>query len=94
MLGISKKMLVYIPLESNDGVSNADLKCDPEKSAELREKYHEITETDFNTLLWNLVTLDSDVPDKLIKKLIKHSVEKVIKKLPKKNKKSINFYKS
>ena len=78
------KMFAYIPLEPKDGVFKVDLKCDPEKSVELREKYHGITETDFKTLLWNLVTLDSDVPDKLIKELIEHSVEEVIKKLPKK----------
>lgn len=76
-------MFAYIPLEPKDGVFKVDLKCNPDKSVELREKYHGITETDFKTLLWNLVTLDSDVPDDLIKELINHSVEEVIKKLPK-----------
>jgi len=61
-----------------------DLKCNPDKSVELREKYHGITETDFKTPLWNLVSLESDVPDELIKELIRHSVDEVILKLPKK----------
>jgi predicted DNA-binding protein (MmcQ/YjbR family) len=78
------KMFAYIPLEPKDGIFRADLKCNPEKSLELREKYNGITQTDFKTPLWNLVTLESDVPDDLIKKLILHSVEEVIKKLPKK----------
>lgn len=76
-------MFAYIPLEPKDGVFKADLKCNPERSIELREKYDGITETDFKTPLWNLVTLASDVPDEVIKELIRHSVDEVIKKLPK-----------
>ncbi len=64
------KMFAYIPLEPKDSIFKADLKCNPEKSLELREKYSGITHTDFKTLLWNLVTLESDVPDDLIKELI------------------------
>lgn len=81
---VMDKIFVYIPLEPKDGVFKANLKCNPDKSVELREKYSGITETDFKTLLWNLVTLDSDVPDKLIKELVNHSAEGVILKLPKK----------
>lgn len=77
-------MFTFIPLEPKDGIFRADLKCDPEKSIELREKYEGITETDFKTPLWNLVTLESDVPDQLIRDLIQHSVDEVIKKLSKK----------
>lgn len=77
------KMFAYIPLAPKDGVFRADLKCDPERSIELREKYHGINPTDFKTPLWNLVTLESDVPDELIEELIQHSVDEVIKKLPK-----------
>ncbi|MDR0431260.1 MAG: MmcQ/YjbR family DNA-binding protein [Tannerellaceae bacterium] len=80
---VMDKMFCYIPLEPKDGVFKADLKCDPEKSVELREKYNGITQTDFKTPLWNLVTLESDVPDELIMELIQHSVDEVIKKLSK-----------
>lgn len=80
---VMDKMFAYIPLDPKDGIFKADLKCNPEKSVELREKYGGITETDFKTPLWNLVTLESDVPDNLIKELIQHSVDEVIKKLPK-----------
>jgi predicted DNA-binding protein (MmcQ/YjbR family) len=80
---VMDKMFAYIPLEPKDGIFKADLKCDPERSVELREKYYGITETDFKTPLWNLVALDSDVPDDLIKELVQHSVDEVIKKLPK-----------
>lgn len=77
------KVFVYIPLEPEDGIFKAYLKCDPEKSVELRDKYNGITPDDFKTLLWNWVTLESDVPDDLIEELIRHSADEVIKKLPK-----------
>ncbi|MDR1756348.1 MAG: MmcQ/YjbR family DNA-binding protein [Culturomica sp.] len=80
---VMDKMFAYIPLAPKDGIFRADLKCNPERSMELREKYNGITETDFKTPLWNLVTLESDVPDRLIEELIRHSVDEVIKKLPK-----------
>lgn len=78
------KMFVYISLEPKNGIFKANLKCEPERSIELREKYNGITETDFRTPLWNQVTLESDVPDELIRELIQHSVDEVIKKLSKK----------
>ena len=84
---VMDKMFAYTPLEPKDGVFRANLKCDPEKSIELREKYSGITQTDFKTPMWNLVSLESDVPDDLIKELIQHSVDEVIKKLSKKNQK-------
>jgi predicted DNA-binding protein (MmcQ/YjbR family) len=65
------------------------MKCDPEKTAELREKYDGITKGYYagNNLMWNSVYIQSDVPDKLIVELIEHSVEEVVKKLPKKKQK-------
>lgn len=84
---VMDKMFCYIPLEPKDGVFRAHLKCNPEKSVELREKYNGITQTDFKTLLWNLVILESDVSDELIKELVQHSVDEVIKKLSKRKQK-------
>jgi len=82
---IMDKMFAYTRLDPKDGVFKVDMKCDPEKSSELRERYEGITHgTHTHGLLWNCVCLTSDVPDSLIKELIKHSVEEVVKKLPKK----------
>ena len=79
------KMFAYTGLEPKDGEFKVDVKCDPEKSSELREKYEGIKHgTHTHGLLWNSVYLASDVPDNLIKELIELSVEEVIKKLPKK----------
>jgi len=80
---VVEKVFVYIPLEPKDGIFKAYLKCNPEKSVGLREKYNGITPDDFKTLLWNWVTLESDVPDGVIKELIRHSADEVILKLPK-----------
>jgi len=62
-----------------------NLKCDPELAVELREKhpcvapgYH------MNKKLWNRVTVDGSVSDKLIKEWIDHSYREVVNKLPKK----------
>ncbi len=79
------KMFAYVGLDPADGDFRAAMKCDPERSIELRERYSGVTVTEHhNTPLWNYVRLDSDVPDGLIAELIVHSVEEVVRKLPKK----------
>ena len=61
------------------------LKCDPEKAIELREHYSGIEGAyHFNKKYWNSVRFDSDVDDKLMKELIDHSYDEVIKKFTKK----------
>jgi len=82
---VMDKMFCMLSLEPKDGVYKADMKCDPEYTLELREKYNGIGPGHVpSTLLWQRITLESDVPDQLIAELIIHSVEEVIKKLPKK----------
>lgn len=81
---VMEKVFAYIPIEPKDGVFRANMKCNAERSVELRERYNGVTETSYKTILWNQITLDSDVPDELIRKLIQHSADEVIKKLPKK----------
>ena len=61
------------------------LKCDPERAIELREHYAGIEGAyHFNKKYWNGVYFDKDVDDKLIKELVDHSYEEVIKKFTKK----------
>lgn len=82
---VMDKMFCMVSLTPKDGVFRADLKCGPEYTLELRDKYNGITAGHVpTTLLWHRITLESDVPDKMIVDLIKHSVDEVIKKLPKK----------
>ncbi len=78
------KMFCYMPLEPRDGVMRAYMKCDPDRSVDLRDRYAGFTETEFRTPLWNAVALESDVPDDMIEQLVRHSVDEVIRRLPRK----------
>lgn len=78
---IIDKMFAYIALEPRDGCLRVEMKCDPARTLELRERYEGIGPGHFsNSILWNAVALESDVPDELIKELIDHSVEEVVNK--------------
>jgi predicted DNA-binding protein (MmcQ/YjbR family) len=83
---IMNKMFAFFPLAPKDNVHFVVLKCDPDKTVELREKYNGITKGYYagDNLLWNSVFIQKDVPDELIVELIAHSADEVFKKLPKK----------
>lgn len=64
-----------------------NLKCDPEKAVELREKYDAVTPGyHMNKTHWNTVDLQSGIPPKLIKEWIDHSHELVVNGLSQKDK--------
>lgn len=83
---IMNKMFAFFLLNPKNGEHFVVLKCDPDKTPELREKYQGITKGVYTgvTLMWNSVYIQKDVPDTLIAELIEHSAEEVINKLPKK----------
>lgn len=82
---VMDKMFVYYSLTPKNGDFFVSMKCDPEKSLSLREHYNGIIQGyHMDKKHWISVYLDSDVPDKMIEELINHSVEEVIKKLPRK----------
>ena len=88
------KVFAATALVPRDGRFVVHLKCDPERIADLRERYAGIIATPFKTHPWNYVYLDSDVPDALIAKLVHHSVDEVVKNLPKKKQekyKALNY---
>ncbi|WP_299669201.1 MmcQ/YjbR family DNA-binding protein [uncultured Polaribacter sp.] len=68
------------------GEQKINLKCDPDKAVELRGVYEGINPGwHMNKRLWNTVTINSsDVPDDLVKELINHSYDLVVKSLTKK----------
>jgi len=62
-----------------------NLKCDPERSLELRDRYEDITPGyHMNKRHWNTLHLSGRVPNALLKNLIDHSFELVVASLPKK----------
>ena len=83
---IMNKVFAFFHLIPKEGEHFVVLKCDPDKTVELREKYQGVTKGRYTgpTLTWNSVYIQRDVPDALIADLISHSVEEVVKKLPKK----------
>lgn len=68
-----------IPLSIN-------LKCDPDKAAELREAYPDniLPGYHMNKKHWNTIVLDGSIKNRLVKELIDHSYDLVYK--PKKSK--------
>ena len=77
---VGGKIFAITDLENFEYVN---LKCDPERSAELRERYPGITPGyHMNKKLWNSVSVQGTVPDALILELIGHSYELIRDSLP------------
>ena len=72
-----------------------NLKCDPEKAVELREKYDSVTPGyHMNKLHWNTVEVNSTIPDKEILEWIDHSYNLVVSGLSKANKEKLKTLQS
>ncbi|MDX6746457.1 MmcQ/YjbR family DNA-binding protein [Polaribacter sp. PL03] len=74
------------------GAEAINLKCDPDRAEELRGEFEGINPGwHMNKRLWNTVTINSsDVLDDLVKELIDHSYELVIRGLTKKMQTELN----
>ncbi len=82
VIRVMNKMFTLISLDKPDLIV---MKCNPEYAIELRERYSGIEGAfHFNKKYWNQVSLSGDVDDSLIKQLIDHSYEEVIKKFTRK----------
>lgn len=76
------KMFALTNLEGNWGIN---LKCDPERAIELRERFEEITPGyHMNKQHWNTVRMDGSLSTSLIRELIDDSYQLIVDKLPKK----------
>ena len=77
---IGGKIFAMIDLERTEWFV---LKCDPDRSLELRESYPEIAPAwHMNKKHWNQLNLFGHLPNELIEELIRHSYELVARKLP------------
>lgn len=75
------KMFALLPLDSEPSVN---LKCDPEYALRLRESYPAIQPGyHMSKKHWNTVYLDHGLPEKLLRELIDHSYQEVVKGLKK-----------
>jgi len=69
---------------------SVNLKCDPEKAVELRERYSCVLPGyHMNKRHWNTVVLDGSVPDSLIFSWLDDSYNLVVENLPKRSRKAL-----
>ena len=84
------RMFALIDLENPTQIS---LKCDPEYALQLREQYPAIQGAyHFNKKYWNSVALDGTVSSQLIRQLIEHSYQEVIKKFTRKQRQAYELH--
>ena len=75
----------FAVIDLNDLELKISVKCDPAKAIELRERYGCVEAAwHFNKKYWNSIILNTDMNDESVKYWIKHSIEEVVKKLPRK----------
>lgn len=75
-------MYALLPLDTE--TCSISVKCDPDKALELREHYQAVEEAwHFNKKYWNTLLPNKDMDDADVKKWILHSVDEVVRKLPK-----------
>jgi len=76
----------------DDPQPSVNLKCDPEKATELRERYSEIVPGyHMNKKMWNTVSLCGRLSDALLKELIDHSYNEVLKGIPMRTRKALGL---
>lgn len=74
-----------------DQFVSVNLKCDPERAIELRERYHSINPGyHMNKKHWNTIDTTGDVSDDLFYELIDHSYDLVVKGMTKKEKSELS----
>lgn len=83
------KMFALCALERKP--SQVNLKCDPERSLELRDTYEEAIFPGYHMskVHWNTVYLEDRIPEKLVLELIDHSYNLVVNGLTKKQKEEL-----
>ena len=89
---VMNKMFALTGLNNwEKGEQKINLKCDPDKAEELRGEYEGIyAGFHMNKKHWNTVTINSsDVSDDLVRELINHSYDLVVKGLTKKAQKEL-----
>lgn len=85
---VAGRIFALAPL---DVFGTINLKCDPERAVELRERYPGIVPGyHMNKRHWNTVDVTGSVPRKLLLELVDHSYELVRASLPKKVRKELD----
>jgi predicted DNA-binding protein (MmcQ/YjbR family) len=78
---VAGKMFALVDVDQFESIN---LKCEPERAAQLREQYEAVLPGyHMNKKHWNTVLLNGSLPNKLLKELITHSYQLVVAGLPK-----------
>ena len=73
--------------------TSVNLKCDPEKAVELRERYPAVIPGyHMNKKHWNTVLIDGSIPDRMLKEWTKQSYDLVVETLSKKIKQELEEF--
>jgi len=87
---VFKVMGKMFALTNVENFRSANLKCDPERAIELRERHSEVLPGyHMNKAHWNTVMFNGTLSDKLIVEWIDHSYDLVVAKLPKKDRERV-----
>jgi predicted DNA-binding protein (MmcQ/YjbR family) len=79
---VGAKMFALLTLEEVPPTAN--LKCDPDRALELRDRYEEVRPGyHMNKKHWNTVELVGAIPEAELREMIDHSYELVVASLPK-----------
>nr|WP_223845540.1 MmcQ/YjbR family DNA-binding protein [Flavobacterium selenitireducens] len=89
---VGGKMFALTSLRDwENGSPAVNLKCDPQRSEALRLEHEDINPGyHMSKIHWNTVRINGDVPSALLKDLINHSYDLVLKSLAKKMQKEIS----
>jgi len=83
---VHNKIFALTSISGNDSVN---LKCDPERAIDLRERFEAVTPGfHMNKTHWNTVFFNQDLSDRELLDLLKHSYDLIWKSLPKKMRES------
>ena len=75
------KMFALAALE--EVPTTVNLKCEPDLALDLRDRYEQVRPGyHMNKKHWNTVEIESGIPDAEVRKMIDHSYELVVKRLP------------
>jgi len=81
---------MYATLGLEDDIGRTNLKCDPERSIDLRAEFDSILPGyHMNKKHWNTLVLDSSLKPTLVRELIDHSYDLVFASLPKKKREEL-----
>ncbi len=82
VIKVGGKIFALLSLDKTPAIN---LKCDPERAIDLRERFDDILPGyHMNKKHWNTVRLEGILPDSLLEEMITHSYELVLASLPRK----------